>query len=78
MELDHQIEHHGDGGHACAMARDMNQRIIEGDEAHPHFAWVSQNIAAVVALLRGLTGATTPDERRAHREIRMLLERAAT
>ena len=62
---------------ARAMARDVNQRIIEDDEALPHFAWASQNIAAAVALLRGLPGTATPEDRRVHREIRTLLERAA-
>ena len=59
------------------MARDMNWRIIEDDEAHPHFTRVSQNIAAMAALLRGLPGATTPKDHWGYHEIRMLLERAA-
>jgi len=50
-ELDREIERHGDGGRACAMARDMNQRIIANDEALPHFARASQSIAAMAALL---------------------------
>ena len=56
MEFEREIEHHGDGGRARAMARDVNQRIIEDDEAIPHFARASQNIAAVAALLWGLPG----------------------
>ena len=56
----------------------MNRRIIEDDEALPHFARASQNIAAMAALLRGLPEPATPEDRRAHHEIRMLLERAAT
>ena len=59
------------------MARDVNQKIIVDNEALPHFAWVSQNIAAATALLRGLLRPTTPEDHRAHREIRTLLERAA-
>jgi len=38
VELEQEIERHGDGGHACAMARDVNRRIIEDDGALPHFA----------------------------------------
>ena len=59
------------------MAHDVNRRIIEDDEALPHFTRASQNIIAVVALLRGLSGPTTPEDRLAHHEIRTLLERAA-
>ena len=59
------------------MARDVNQRIIEDDEALLHFTRASQNIAAVAALLRGLLGPATLEDRWAHHEIRMLLERAA-
>ena len=44
-------------------------------KALPHFARASQNIAAVVALLWGLLGPVTPEDRRTHREIRTLLER---
>jgi hypothetical protein len=55
----------------------MNRRIIEDDEDLPHFARASQNIAVVVALLRGLPEPTTPKDHRAHREIRTLLERTA-
>ena len=75
MELEREIERHGDGGRARAMARDMNQRIIEDDESIPHFSRASQNIAAAVALLRGLLGPATPTDRRSHSEIRTLLER---
>ena len=59
------------------MARDMNRRIIEDDKALLHFTRASQNIAVAAALLRGLPGPATPEDRRAHREIRKLLERAA-
>ena len=51
--------------------------IIEDNKALPHFTRASQNIAVVVALLRGLSGPVTPEDRRAHREIHTLLERAA-
>jgi len=44
------------------MAHDLNQRIIEDDEALPHFARASQNIAAAAALLRGLPGPTMPKD----------------
>jgi hypothetical protein len=37
----------------------MNRRIIEDDEDLPHFARASQNIAAMVALLRGLLKPAT-------------------
>ena len=59
------------------MAHDVNQRIIEDNEALPHFTRASQNIAAAAALLRRLLGPATPEDRRAHHEIRTLLERAA-
>ena len=48
---DREIERNGDGGRACAMAHDVNQRIIEDDEALPHFTRANQNIAATVSLL---------------------------
>ena len=37
-ELDREIERHGDAGRAHAMAHDVNRRIIEDDQALPHFA----------------------------------------
>ena len=77
MELEREIERHGDGGRARAVARNMNQKIIEDDEALPHFTQASQNIAAMAALLRGLLGPTTLEDHRAHHEIHTLLERAA-
>ena len=55
----------------------MNRRIIEDDEALPQLTRASQNIAATVALLRGLSRPATLEDRRAHHEIRTLLERAA-
>ena len=58
------------------MARDVNQRIIEDDGTLPHLARASQNIATAVTLLRGLPEPATPEDRRAHHEICMLLERA--
>ena len=60
---------------ARAMAHDVNQRTIEDDEALPHFAQTSQNIAAVVAFLWGLLGAPMPEDRRVHHKICTLLER---
>ena len=59
------------------MARDVNRRIIEDDEALAHFTRASQNIAAIAALLRGFLEPMTTEDRRAHHQIRMLLERAA-
>ena len=59
------------------MVRDVNRRIIDDNEALSHFARVSQNITAMAALLRGLLGPTTPEDRRAHCEIHMLLKRVA-
>jgi len=76
-ELDREIERHRYGG-TCAMAYDVNRRIIEDDQALPHFAWASQNITAIAALLRGLSVPTTPEDRQAHRKIRTLLERVTT
>ena len=73
MELEQEIEHHGDGGHARTMARDVNRRIIGDDGALPHFAQASQNITAMATLLRGLLEPTTPKDHWAHREIRTLL-----
>jgi len=58
------------------MAHDVNQRIIVDDEALPHFARASQNITAMVALLRGLSGPVTPKDHWAHHEIRTLLKHA--
>jgi hypothetical protein len=55
----------------------MNRRIIEDDEDLLHFTQTSQNIAAAVALLRGLPEPATPEDRRAHHKIRKLLERTA-
>ena len=77
MELDREIEQHRDGGRACDMAHEVNQRIIADDEALPQFAQVSQNITAVMALPHELPRPTTPEDHRAHHEIRTLLERAA-
>ena len=60
------------------MTRDVNRKIVEDDQALPPFTRASQNIAVVAALLRGLLGPVTPEDQRAHHEIRTLLERAAT
>ena len=59
------------------MAHDVQWRIIEDDQMLPHFARASQNIAATAALLRVLSEPATLEDRWAHHEIRMLLERAA-
>ena len=59
------------------MARTVHQRILTDDGTLPHFARASQNIAAATALLHGIPEAATAEDRRAHREIRTLLERAA-
>ena len=59
------------------MAHDVNRMIIIDDETLPRFIRASQNIAAVMALFHGLLEATTPEDHRAHRKIRTLLERAA-
>ena len=77
MELDREIERHGDGGCMRAMARDVNLRIIADDEALPRYARASQNIAAATTLLHGLPEAATLEDHQAHHEIRTLLERAA-
>jgi len=74
-ELDGEIKHHGDGGRARAMARDVNRRIIVDDEAFPHFARASQNITVATALLHGLLEAATLEDCYAHHEIRTLLKR---
>ena len=76
MLVNQEIECCGDGGHARAVARDVNRRIIADDETLPHFTRASQNIAAATALLRGLSEPATPEDRWAHHKIRMLLERA--
>ena len=59
------------------MARTVQQRILTDKGTLPHFARVSQNIAAATALLHGLLEAATSEDRLARREFRMLLERAA-
>ena len=77
MELEREIERHGDGGCARAITHDVNRRIIKDDRGLPYFARVSQNIAAMAALLRRLPEPVTPEDRRAHHEICTLLEHAA-
>jgi len=56
------------------MAHDVNWRIIKDDGTLPHFTRASQNIAAMVALFRGLPEPVTPEDRRSHRDLHMLLE----
>ena len=77
-EVDREIERRRDGGCACAVARDVNRRMIADDETLPRITQASQNIVVATALLHGLSEAATPEDHRAHREICMLLERAAT
>jgi hypothetical protein len=77
LEVDEEIRRREEGGHACAVAHDVNQRIITDSETLPHFVRASQNIAVAMALLHGLPEATTPEDRWVYREICMLLERAA-
>ena len=76
-KIDEEIKHRGDSGHARAAIRDVHQRILTDDGTLPHFAQASQNIATATALLHGLSEAATSEDRRARREIRTLLERAA-
>ena len=61
--VDREIKRHGDGGHARAIAHDVNRRIIADDETLPRFARASQNIAAAKALLHGLLEAMMPEDR---------------
>ena len=63
MELDREIERHGDGGCARAMAHDVNRMIITDNEALPRFARASQNIAVMAALLHSLLEAAMPEDR---------------
>ena len=76
-DINREIERHENGGCAHTTARDVHQRILNDDRTLPHFARVSQNITAMMALLCGLPEAVTPEDRRAHHEIRTLLEHAA-
>ena len=77
QRINEEIKRRRDGGRARATAHDVYQRILTDDGALPHFARTSQNIAAATALFHGLPEAATSKDRRAHREIRTLLERAA-
>jgi hypothetical protein len=51
VELEREIERHGDGGRVRAITCDVNRRIIKDDEDLPHFTQTSQNIATTAALL---------------------------
>jgi hypothetical protein len=51
MELEREIECHGNGGRVHANARDVNRRIIKDDDDLPHFARASQNIVTMAAFL---------------------------
>jgi hypothetical protein len=70
--LEHKIAQHHD--EVRAWAHDAHRRIIEDDDGLPRFAWASQNIAAMAALLQRLQEPTTPEGRQAQGEIRVLLE----
>jgi hypothetical protein len=48
-----------------ARAHDVHWKIVEDDDGLPRFTRVSQNIAMVVALLRGLPKLVTPEGRQA-------------
>ena len=76
-KIDEEIKRRGDGGHARATAHGVHQKILTDDGTLPHFTRASQNITATTALFHGLLEATTTEDRRARREIRTLLERAA-
>ena len=52
-KLDREIERHRDGGRACALVCDVNQRVVADNEALPHFAQASQNITATVPCSMG-------------------------
>jgi hypothetical protein len=73
--LEHEIAQHRDEMHVHA--HNTHQRIIEDDDGLPRFTRVSQNIAAAVALLRGLPEPMTSEGHQAQHEIRTLLEHAA-
>ena len=75
-KIDREIARREDDGRSHATARTVHQRILTDDGTLPQFARASQNITAAMALLHGLSKATTSEDRRARREIRMLLERA--
>jgi len=75
-DINREIERHENGGRACATARTVHQRILTDDRTLPHFARASQNVTATTALLHGIPKAVMSEDRRAHREIRTLLERA--
>ena len=65
QNIEEEIKRRGDGGHACASARDVHRRILTDDGTLPHFAWASQNITTATALLHGLPKAATSEDRRA-------------
>jgi hypothetical protein len=47
---------------AHTITHDVNWRIVEDDDGLSYFARASENIAAAVALLRGLLEPVTPEE----------------
>jgi hypothetical protein len=70
--LEHKIAQHHDK--VSARAHNAHRRIVEDDDGLPRFAWASQNIATVAALLQGLPEPMTPKGRQAQGELRVLLE----
>jgi hypothetical protein len=76
-KLEHEIAHHRDGEHTHARAHDVHWRIIEDDDGLPRSTQASQNIAAAVAMLRGLLEPVTPRGHQAQCEIGTLLEHTA-
>jgi hypothetical protein len=56
-DINREIERHKDSGRTCATARTIHQRILTNNRTLPHFAWASQNITAMMALLHGLLEA---------------------
>lgn len=62
----------------CARGREAHRRIVEDDGGLPRFARASQNIAAMTALLRGLSKQATPEAWQAQWEIHMMFERSVT
>lgn len=72
-ELERQVA----GGRARAMARDLNQRIIDDDPKCLQFTRTGQNIAPTVALLQTLPEQGTLEAQQAQRDMAVFLARAA-
>jgi hypothetical protein len=71
------VQRRAEGGHAWARARDIHRQIVEDGDGLLQFAWASQNITAVAALIQSLPEPTTPKEHKTQREIRELLDHVA-